>query len=176
MGDSTTRDFYARHVEDSLQLLDIAHPDAKSWLDIGSGGGCPGIPLAIFLSDVGRDLKMALVESDGRKAAFLNNIKTLLRLDIQIWTDRIERIPVQAADVVSARAVAPLVNLLTYAKRHLAPDGRCIFPKGENLRDEIDVARRKFDFENACHPSKIDGGGTILEIWNIEPTDGAGSR
>ena len=109
---STLPEIWTRHVADSLQLFALA-PDAKLWIDLGSGGGFPGIPLACLLADI-PGAQMHLVESNGKKAAFLREAARQLALPVTVHAQRIEDFTAAFeghADAVTARALAPLVKL-----------------------------------------------------------------
>ena len=131
---STIDDLEQRHIADCQQLGQIAQPQRGRWLDLGSGGGFPGIVLAIMAADT--EAQFHLVESDGRKAAFLRTAIRDLSLNATVSNARIEAIPAQCADAITARALAPLDRLVPYLQRHLRPGGEAWLMKGENWRDE----------------------------------------
>jgi len=151
-----------RHILDSVQLARFAPDPARSWLDLGSGGGFPGLVLAILFREHRPGLAVTLVESDRRKAAFLHYAAQELGIAPRILTDRAEELAPQGADVLSARALASLTALLAHAARHLAPDGIAVFPKGRNWQAEVDEAHRHWQFALAIHDSLTDHEARIL--------------
>lgn len=160
-------DVWRRHVADSAQLFALRPAGARRWVDLGSGGGFPGLVVAILAAGETRDFSVELVESDQRKCAFLQTVVRELELDVTITRGRIEEIPARRADVVSARALAPLDRLCLYALRHLAPGGTCLFLKGADLDREIAEARRHFAFDLSLSPSQTDARGVIAKITGL---------
>jgi 16S rRNA (guanine527-N7)-methyltransferase len=164
----TVAHLYERHVMDSAQLTKFAPDDFGAWLDIGSGGGFPGIVIAAMLAETAPSARVVLVESDKRKSVFLTQAIRALYLQTTVIAERIERVDPQEADVISARALAPLPKLLGLAAPHLRPGGICIFPKGQNCEAEIADARRDgWHFVADRHKSETDPNGTILVLRNI---------
>lgn len=161
---ATLPNLEARHIADSLQLTRTAGDAAGDWLDIGSGGGLPGIVIAVSRPD----LSMSLLESDKRKCSFLRSAARELGLEnVKIINDRIEQAAPQATNNVSARALAPLPLLLSYVSRHLAPDGTAWLMKGRNWRSEVDDARKDWNFDLCTHKSQTDEEAVILQITGI---------
>ena len=156
-----------RHIRDSLQLAGFLPSAPAHWLDLGSGGGFPGIVIAILAKERNRDLTTILVESDARKCVFLRTVVRELNLNAKVLNDRIENIPPQNADIVSARALADLSSLLGHAKRHLKPSGMAVFPKGASWEKEIDAARSQWSFDCEMTKSQTDPNAVILSIGNI---------
>ena len=105
---STLAEVWTRHVADSAQLWPLRPPGARLWLDLGSGAGFPGLVVAALAAEEAPDLRVRLVESDARKAAFLATVAREADLPAEVLVERWQRLPPQAADVVSARALAPL--------------------------------------------------------------------
>ncbi|MFK7868195.1 MAG: 16S rRNA (guanine(527)-N(7))-methyltransferase RsmG [Roseobacter sp.] len=163
---SSVSDLWNRHIMDSLQLsygkLVIDH-----WVDIGSGGGFPGLVLAIVSKKHPIARKFTLIESDQRKCAFLREAKRVLSLDIEITANRIEKVPPQNADVLSARALADLDTLLGFAERHLSEQGVAFFPKGARWQSEVQLAEKNWSFHLTAHKSITDPDAAILEIKDI---------
>lgn len=153
---------WERHIKDSLQLLRLAGK-ASRWVDIGSGGGFPGIVVAIARPD----MEMHLIESDTRKATFLRTCARELDLAIAIHAKRTEQVEPLKADIVSARALAPLDRLLAMVVRHIAPDGTALLPKGEKAAEELAMAQKTWSFSTTQHPSDTRKGATILQIGAI---------
>jgi 16S rRNA (guanine527-N7)-methyltransferase len=165
---STVNDIWSRHILDSAQLFRLAPESTKSWADLGSGGGFPGLVVAILAADLRKGLKVTLVESDKRKCVFLTEAARTLGLDLTVIAARIEDIPPLCADVVSARALAPLPALCSMAIRHLSPDGICIFPKGVKADVEIDLARNDWQFDLNSIKSATDGGASLLVMKGLQ--------
>lgn len=166
---ATLPSLWTRHILDSAQLLWLARPEARTWRDIGSGGGFPGVVVAIVASETRPDLRMTLVESDQRKAAFLAAAARETGIALTLLTDREEALPVAPADVVSARAVASLGTLLGWAARHLGSTGQALFPKGAGYHAELDAALASWRFRVQKHDSISGGGGVILDIDQLCP-------
>lgn len=155
-----------RHIRDSAQICAHICPTGH-WVDLGSGGGFPGLVIAILAQGADEDLQLKLVESDQRKATFLRQAARELSLDVTVLTHRIETCPPQSADKVSARALAPLTTLLGFASRHLAPSGTAIFPKGASWQQEVEAARKDWHFDIQVHASATDPEGALLAIKAI---------
>lgn len=162
---STLADLWDRHIVDSAQLFWMAQPAEGKWLDLGSGGGFPGLVIAILARDL--PLTVTLVESDLRKATFLRQAAQALNLSVTVRSERIESLPPQSANVLSARALAALSDLLGYAHRHMRSDGLAILPKGARHAEEIDAARKLWSFDLDSRPSCSDPAAAILLIRNI---------
>ncbi len=157
-------ELWTRHITDSAQLLRFAPQWASSWLDLGSGGGFPGVVVSILSAETRSSLQTTLVESDARKAAFLRTAVHDLGLQTVVHHARVETLPPQNADIVSARALAPLDRLIPLVWRHLSRNGCALLPKGRTVQVEIDTARQHFDFEFRRHPSQTDPDSVILEV------------
>lgn len=164
---SSLADLHTRHFADSAQLFDLCPPDARHWADLGSGGGFPGLVVAILAAESRPGLAVTLVESDARKAAFLATVARETGIHATVIADRIEALPPLGADVLSARALAPLPQLLGFAERHLARDGLALFPKGATHQAEIDESLAEWRFELQKHPSKTDQRAVILAIESV---------
>ena len=164
----TLADLETRHFADSAQLLELAPPDATTWADLGSGGGFPGLVVAILAAEQRPALRVTLVESDQRKAVFLRTVAQRTGVPVTVLAERVESVPPLGTDVLSARALAPLVTLLDHAHRHLAPSGTALFPKGANWRAEVDEALERWRFRCENLPSATSPDGAILRIGEIE--------
>ena len=160
----TIRSAWRRHFVDSAQLWHLRPPRARSWVDIGSGAGFPGLVVAILAKELDPDLAVTLVESDARKAAFLRAVMRETSVEARLEVARAERIAPQGADVLSARALAPLDRLLALAERHLGQKGVALFPKGANAETEIEAALARWSFRCEKHPSRTDAKAVILKI------------
>ncbi|HHY02755.1 MAG TPA: 16S rRNA (guanine(527)-N(7))-methyltransferase RsmG [Paracoccus sp.] len=153
-----------RHIADSAQLARLQPNPQGRWLDIGSGGGLPGLVVAIYHPD----LPVSLVDSDRRKVAFLQAAIRQLGLKNCIATAaRVEQLPAADASNLSARALAPLDQLMPYLERHLAQDGTAWLMKGRNWQTELSAARMNWRFDVESHPSSTDPEAAILQIRNI---------
>jgi len=160
---------WTRHVEDSLQLLDLAPPEAMSWIDLGSGGGFPAIPVAIVAAETRQALHLTLVESDARKAAFLSTAGRELGLSITVELRRIETLPAHPFDVISARALAPLPRLLTLAERFIGPSTVLMFLKGAGLDSELTAAEAAWHIRAERIASRTEPGAAVLRIRELRP-------
>ena len=158
---------WTRHVADSAQVLDVAPIRRARWLDMGSGAGFPGIVIALITADTPNPVEMTLVESDRRKAAFLSTVSRETGVPMIIQAARIEAVAPQNADTVSARALAPLVRLCSFAERHLAPHGAALFLKGGRYDAEIAEARRTWSFALDIRRSSTDPAGVVLIMKDL---------
>ncbi|HLY80650.1 MAG TPA: 16S rRNA (guanine(527)-N(7))-methyltransferase RsmG [Caulobacteraceae bacterium] len=157
-------EFWPRHALDSAQLLQIA-PGARTWVDIGAGAGFPGLVLAIRLKGEA-GAKVHLVESVAKKCRFLEAVSDALTLPTQVHNDRAENLALKA-DVVTARAVAPLGRLLGFARPYLAKGAIGLFPKGRGAEAEIADARAAWRFTCNAIPSLSDPDGRILKVEGL---------
>lgn len=164
---STIAEAWTRHFEDSAQIFSLAPANARTWVDLGSGGGFPGLVIAILAEDLRPDMSVTLVESDVRKATFLRTVRRELGLAVDVRAERIEKLSPADADVLSARALASLPDLLAFAERH-APSGICLFPKGVNVSAERQSALETWTFDCEDFPSQTDSASVILRIGNIK--------
>ena len=163
---STLPEFNSRHIQDSIQIFDHVQFPEGNWVDLGSGGGLPGIVVSIYAQKA--PLTVSLVESDHRKSAFLRTVIRELSLqNVSILTDRIENVPPLAANFVSARALAPLSVLLSMVQRHMHQDGTAMFLKGRSWKAECDEARKEWRFDVTSFPSKTDPDAAILKITGV---------
>jgi len=156
-----------RHFTDSAQLHAIAPHPVGHWADLGSGGGFPGLVIAILAQETGSPDRVTLVESDARKSAFLRTVIRETGVNATVRTERIEATAPLAADVLSARALARLATLLGHAARHLAPDGTALFPKGASWQEEISEARTKWQFTSRVDKSRTDPDAVILHVTGV---------
>ncbi|MFC6636162.1 16S rRNA (guanine(527)-N(7))-methyltransferase RsmG [Sulfitobacter sediminilitoris] len=161
------QDLWSRHIVDSAQLYDLA-PPFKRWVDLGSGGGFPGIVVSILGQDDRIKREFILVESDQRKCAFLRTAIRELNLQARVISDRIEDVPPLAADIVSARALADLSVLLGFAERHLKPGGTALFPKGAKWSTEDEAARTEWSYHCDAITSKTSPDAAVLKIKDIK--------
>lgn len=160
-------DLWQRHILDSAQLFPLAPADASSWVDLGSGGGFPGLVIAALARERASHLDMTLIESDGRKCAFLTNVAREMTLNVNIEHRRIERPPLRRYDVVSARALAPLSKLVALAKPYLAENGVALFPKGATVDTELTQVMHEHHIEVVSSRSITDPHGVILHLKGV---------
>jgi 16S rRNA (guanine527-N7)-methyltransferase len=164
---STLPEIWTRHIADSLQLLALA-PNARLWVDLGSGGGFPGIPVACVLADM-PGARMHLVESNGKKAAFLREAARIGSLPVTVHAQRIaDFVPAfhGHADVVSARALAPLEKLVADAYPLLKAGTKMLFPKGQDVGAELTEAAKYWTIGYEMAPSKT-GDGQIVIVSSL---------
>jgi 16S rRNA (guanine527-N7)-methyltransferase len=158
---------WERHILDSAQIWSFCPNNARYWLDLGSGGGFPGLVIAILAAGQRTGLTVGLVESDVRKASFLLQAVQTLGIPATIYQERSEILMPQSADVISARALAPLDRLLGFAARHLAKNGTCLLQKGKSHSSELTQAQKYWKFEVQKMPSVTDSDGVILKIGGL---------
>jgi 16S rRNA (guanine527-N7)-methyltransferase len=159
---STLADPWRRHILDSAQLMRFVPGDATRLVDLGSGAGLPGLVLAIMgMPDV------HLIESDRRKAAFLREAARATGAKVAVHACRIEEAPPLSADIATARALAPLKDLLGHAHRFATPGTRCLFPKGRQVEAELTDAGASWTMEVERQPSLSDADGRILIITGL---------
>jgi 16S rRNA (guanine527-N7)-methyltransferase len=157
-------EFWPRHAFDSAQLLPLA-PSARSWVDLGAGAGFPGLVVAILLKDV-PDAVVHLVESQAKRCRFLTEVVATLALPAEVHNARGEDV-VLKADVVTARAVAPLGKLLGFARPSLAQGGVGLFLKGRSWEAELAEARALWRFRCEPLPSRSDPESRILKVEGL---------
>lgn len=158
---------WTRHVLDSAQLFPLVAERPGAWADLGSGGGFPGIVIAILSQDRATPRSITLVESDQRKSAFLRKASQDLALQVTVEAKRSEVLGPLRADVVSARALAPLPSLLPMIHRHIAPTGCAVLPKGAKAEQEVALARKTWSFDLRSVPSRTDPSAQVLLIENL---------
>lgn len=162
---STMEGVWERHFLDSAQIWQLGLHSGK-WVDVGSGGGFPGLVIAI-LGRKCTNFNVTLVESDGRKSAFLRTAARELGVQAEIITGRVEEIPPLKADTLSARALAPLSLLLQFVERHRKTEGQAILLKGEKADQEIADALEAWRFDCQKHRSLTDANSSILTIGKV---------
>lgn len=168
---STLPDIWRRHVADGAQAF-AALPTARRWLDLGSGAGFPGIVTAILLADV-EGGAVTLVESNGRKAAFLQAVARELKLPVKIVSERIESLPERLSpdenrfEAVSARALASLDRLLEYAEPWLSAGATGVFHKGQDFATEHRQAALSWSFDLIERVSRIEADSRIILVDHV---------
>jgi 16S rRNA (guanine527-N7)-methyltransferase len=160
---STLKDPWRRHMLDSAQLMPLLPSGPRRIADLGSGAGFPGMVLAILGAN-----DVHLIESDGRKCAFLEAVSRETNCPVTIHYQRAETLPALAAPVVTARAVAPLKRLLPLVDCHLAPGGTAFLLKGRKAEEELTECSKNWMMNLTRIPSRSDASGTILTVQELE--------
>ena len=162
VGRATIADLWRRHILDSAQLHPLIPEAARSLIDLGSGAGLPGLVLAI-LGVPG----VELIEADSRKSAFLREAARVTGTEMTIRPCRVQAVAPHPADVVTARACAPLDELLGFAERFIAPRTLCLFLKGERFQQELTEAHKRWTMRASVEPSLSDRRGVILRLQQV---------
>ncbi len=162
VGPSTVPDLWARHKLDSAQLFPLIPTGTKTLLDLGSGAGFPGLVLAIMGVQ-----GVHLAESDQRKCAFLREAARIAQAPVTVLAKRIESIPAFPVDVITARALAPVAELLDWSAPFITENTLCIFPKGQNVEVELTQAHKGWRITTDQRPSRTDPRGTIVCISEV---------
>ncbi len=168
---STLDHLWERHIVDSAQLFDLA-PNALKWLDLGSGGGFPGVVLAIVLKERS-GASIDLVESNGKKAAFLRTAIGQFSAPGTVHMARIDAMwgKIPTPEVITARALASLSNLFVLAEPWLTTGATALFQKGRDYRREIEESRDAWTFDLVERPSAVDKDSVVLQISNLQRID-----
>lgn len=170
VGPSTLSEVWSRHVADALQLLSLVH-EARSWVDLGSGAGIPGLILAIAGKE--RGIRVTLIESNARKCAFLTEAARLTGAPALIRNARIETAIgfAAGADIVCARALASLDQLLEWTAPLLKSGTIGLFPKGRDVQAELTQAAARWTFAYDLLPSRTDPDARIVRVTALtEPS------
>lgn len=166
---STLPNLWTRHVADSLQLIDLA-PSARTWVDFGSGGGFPGVVLACVLAET-PGANVHLVERNAKKAAFLREAVRITSASATVHLagigDIVERIG-SSADCVTARALAPLHQLIGFAEPFIESGAKALFLKGQDVEAELTEATKYWKIQPRLHSSRTGGQGWIVELDRVE--------
>ncbi len=174
---STLARVWTRHVADSLQLIDLA-PEARVWVDFGSGGGFPGIPIACVLAEKPGAM-VHLVESNGKKTAFLREAVRITGVPAKIHQERAEKFGescTEAVHAVTARALAPLKTLFDQAFPLIARGAVGLFPKGQDVDAELTEAAKYWSIEAEKVPSKTSPEGCIVIVRSLHARRSSRSR
>lgn len=166
---STLPQIWTRHIADSLQLLTLA-PDAKIWVDFGSGGGFPGVVLACALAETS-GATIHLVERNAKKAAFLREAIRVTASPGVVHLSDIGDIVEKwngAVDCVTARALAPLHELIGFAKPLVGKGAKALFLKGQDVEAELTESTKYWKIKSNLHSSRTGGQGWIVDIDHIE--------
>jgi 16S rRNA (guanine527-N7)-methyltransferase len=171
VGRDTLGDVWRRHILDAAQLFPLIPREARKLVDLGSGAGLPGLVLAILGVP-----EVHLIESDGRKAVFLREaVRVTGAGNVVIHAQRIDRVPAFVADVVTARALAPLPELLAISERFIGPETICLFLKGRMVDEELTEAAKSWHIRLDRQASLTDPSGCILRLEGIARDTSAGS-
>lgn len=160
--------FWERHALDSFQLMPLVSRETRLVADLGAGAGFPGIALALGFRDRGQAARVVMVDSVGKKVAFLRKVIDDLGLDAEARSVRVETLdPAEGFDLVTARAFAPLNKLLGYAAPLLKNGAEGLFFKGRQYQDELTEARKSWTVDPEVIPSQT-SDGVILRIKEVE--------
>jgi 16S rRNA (guanine527-N7)-methyltransferase len=166
----TMGDVWGRHIADSLQLIDLAPAAATAWVDLGSGGGLPGLPIALALRER-PGFHMHLVEANARKCAFLGIAAARRGAPVTVHHARIEALGAAAdrprGEVVSARALAPLDRLIPLARPFMLKNALLLLPKGRSAERELTHARTFWTITAERAPSRVDPDAAVLRILEV---------
>jgi len=162
IGRADEAQFWQRHIEDSLQLAAHIPPQTERAIDLGSGGGLPGLVLAIATG-----IHFDLVESDNRKSAFLREAARAAGAPVTVHPVRIEAVKLPKARLITARALAPVAQLLGLMENLLAPDGIALLLKGAAAEQELTGAQLAWNMRIQRIPSRTHPAGVILKLSEV---------
>ena len=166
----TIQDAAHRHFADSVQIGHLA-TSWERWVDLGSGGGFPGLVVGCMFPES----EVILVESDRRKCLFMETVIREVGIKARTINERIACVPELRADVVSARALAPLDVLLGFMLRHASSNGVGLFLKGRGYRTELEQARQRWTFDHETVQSRTQEDSAILRVSRLKPVSGDSS-
>lgn len=164
----TLNEVWTRHFADSLQVLTLLKPTDQAFLDLGSGGGLPALPLAIALK--GTPAFFTLIEPNSRKVSFLRTVARELGLLVTVEgarSDQIDSRETPVPDVITSRALASLPQLCTWIKPFFGPQTRAILHKGREHVEELAETATHFDYDVLIQASDIDTSGVLLTLTNL---------
>jgi 16S rRNA (guanine527-N7)-methyltransferase len=162
---STLPDLWSRHFWDSAQLVPLIPGTARKLADLGSGAGFPGLVLAAMMPD----LAVTLHEATTKKCTFLQFAAERMGVTVTIQNARLEDLPPSRFDVVTARALAPLPQLLGYAQKFAGPNSVCLFLKGQNVGAELTEAHKYWNIKASQVPSQTDPSAAIVVVRELGP-------
>jgi 16S rRNA (guanine527-N7)-methyltransferase len=170
---ASLEEVWSRHIADSAQLVKLAPEGARTWLDLGTGAGFPGLIVALLTSG-----KTTLVESRKLRVDFLQRAAELLGIAdrTNILCSRVENVPPAHFDVISARAFAPLDRLLILGERFAAPETRWVLPKGRNAKTELEAAESLWQGKFRLEPSLTDAEAQIIVAEQVRRKPGGKGR
>ena len=171
VGPATLAEVWTRHIADALQLRALA-PEAQTWLDLGSGAGLPGLVLAIAGHER-RGFQVDLIESNARKCAFLTETARLTQAPVRVHNARIEEViePHRGVDILCARALAPLAQLLAWGEPLLTTGTVGLFHKGRDVQSELTDAAQRWRFTYDLEPSRTDSEARIVRVTTLSRVD-----
>ena len=165
---ATLTHLWQRHMWDSAQLVELAPEEARNWVDLGSGAGFPGIVVAAMLRER-PGFQMHLVESDQRKGVFLREAARIMELPVTVHSVRIEAFePAETPDVISARALATLSQILEWTSSFWGKQTVGLFLKGQTASEELTEAQKGWIFNTEAIASQSDGSGKVLKLWGLK--------
>jgi len=164
---STLPQIWTRHFSDSAQLMSFIPEKALTLADMGAGAGFPGLVLAIMAKGLNKPLHVHAIEATGKKADFLQAVIDGLKLNVTVRRERVEAIRDLKTDIVTARALKALPELLKYANYLIHKDTICVFPKGQHAAEELTQARKYWTFDAETHKSRSDDSGSILVLKKL---------
>jgi len=164
---STLAHTWTRHFSDSAQLIQYIPEKAITLADMGAGAGFPGLVLAIVAQGLNRELVVNSIEATNKKADFLQAVVDELKINVIVRRERVEAIKDIKADIVTARALKALPELLKYANRLVHKDTICLFLKGRHAAEELTEARKYWTFKLETHPSRSDDSGSVLVLNDL---------
>jgi 16S rRNA (guanine527-N7)-methyltransferase len=170
IGASTVGQVWTRHIADSLQMIRLA-PEAKTWIDLGSGAGFPGIPIACALAETA-GVQVHLIESIGKKATFLREAVRITETPATVHAERIEKFGDSfngTADIVTARALAPLKSLCELAYPFIAKGAIGLFHKGQDVAAELTESAKYWSVTADLEPSLTSREGRIVVVRGLKP-------
>tara|TARA_Y100001970_G_scaffold289873_1_gene421579 strand:- start:20729 stop:21340 length:612 start_codon:yes stop_codon:yes gene_type:complete len=166
VGPSTLHNPWKSHVLDSIQLHNLFKNKSSSILDMGTGAGLPGIILSIYGYN-----KVSLVDSNSKKIKFITSVCKKCKINVKIFHERVEKIPLKKYDFVTARALANLNTLFLYSFRFLKKETKLIFLKGSSVFDEINIAKKYWKFNYNIKNSISDKRGKIIIVTSLNKYD-----
>ena len=170
---NTLDQVWHRHFADSAQLLNFA-PDSAKWLDLGSGAGFPGLVIAICAANR-EDSRVHIVESNARKCAFCQEVVRETGSSVEIHCERIESLGLRdrfdGVEIVTARALSPLNDLLALAAPFFSASTTGLFLKGRNAEKEQQEAEKNWIFKAELHPSITDSQASIVQVTELRGKD-----
>lgn len=167
IGNRSSSEIWERHILDSVQVFHVKQMSVGHHVDIGSGGGFPGLVVAILNKAYRPLVETTLVEADQRKATFLRTSIRTLNLNARVIVGRIENVEPLSADLLTARALAPLPKLLYFVERHMSMDGRAFLWKGKSWKQEVEDSKIDWSFSVKTHKSKTNFDSRILEVERL---------
>lgn len=162
VAESTLEDVWKRHFIDSGQLAKLITKTNPVVVDIGSGGGFPGLVLAMMLEG-----EFHLIESDRKKCIFLSEVSRETKTNVTIHNDRIETTSFDHVDYITSRACKKVSQCFSWTERIVSHGTKCLFLKGKNYSIEIDEAKNDWHFDTVIHPSITEKESVILELSHI---------